>query len=363
MRAIMVLCLLVLSIPVLAQTPTAASKPAADTPPDEIVDLDSVVVSGTPSGPGLWKVSRGDHVLWILGTLSPLPKRMAWDTREVEAVIAQAQEVIEAPRIEITPKIGVFRKVLLLPAIMGARKNPNGAMLRDVVPEAEYARWQTLKSRHLGGDRSVEAYRPIFAAGELYREAIADVGLTYDNPVRSTVERLARQHGVKVTAPKVAIQVRKPKAVLEKFTTQSLDDAGCFSRTLDRVESELGTMRDHADAWAVGDLPAMRALPPVSAQYEACAGALTEAALARELGVGDLRARTEAVWLAAAERALSANQVTIALLPITDLLKARSVTTTLRARGYLVEAPASGIGIAGETPATPVLEASLSPLR
>ena len=71
----------------------AATSPAsADAPP--ITDLATMVVSGAQPGPGMWKVSKGDHVLWILGTLSPLPKKMEWVSGDVEDVIAQAQEVI-----------------------------------------------------------------------------------------------------------------------------------------------------------------------------------------------------------------------------------------------------------------------------
>ena len=43
--------------------------------------LEAVVVTGVQPGPGLWKVSKGEHVLWILGTLSPLPNQMQWDSR------------------------------------------------------------------------------------------------------------------------------------------------------------------------------------------------------------------------------------------------------------------------------------------
>jgi hypothetical protein len=38
----------------------------------------AVVVSGAQPGPGLWKVAKGDHVMWVLGTQSPLPKHMQW---------------------------------------------------------------------------------------------------------------------------------------------------------------------------------------------------------------------------------------------------------------------------------------------
>src|SRR5690348_2085441 len=33
--------------------------------------LQTVLVRGSQPGPGLWRVSKGDHTLWILGTLGP----------------------------------------------------------------------------------------------------------------------------------------------------------------------------------------------------------------------------------------------------------------------------------------------------
>lgn len=347
MRGIAAIGLWLLAMPAMAQAidPPPVPAPSAESASAGIVDLAPVTVS-IAQGPGLWRVSRDGHVLWILGTLAPLPKRAEWSSIEIERVVIQAQELIQAPGYEITPKIGWLGKLTLLPAAMEARKNPGGAMLRDLVPAADYARWQALKARHLGSDAGVEAYRPIFAAGTLYREAIDDAGLTYKNPVQAAVSRLARKHGVRTTAPTVAIEVRKPKLALRAFRRQAIDDADCFAKTLDRIEHGLGAMRELADAWSVGDLPAMRALAGASAQYEACAGALDGAAVARELGLDNLRARKQAAWLAEVERALSDNRVTLALLPVGDLLEPRGPLAVLRTRGYLIEDPDSRLRLA-----------------
>src|SRR4030081_2734532 len=63
--------------------------------------MEEAVVTGEHEGPRLWKVrkpggpmSQGDHVLWILGTLTPLPKKLIWQSDSVEAVLQQSQEVV-----------------------------------------------------------------------------------------------------------------------------------------------------------------------------------------------------------------------------------------------------------------------------
>ena len=68
----------------------------------------TVIVDGTQPGPGLWLVRKGSHDLWILGTISPLPAKMQWQSKQVQDVIANAQEVIYPPRVSLDVKAGFF---------------------------------------------------------------------------------------------------------------------------------------------------------------------------------------------------------------------------------------------------------------
>ena len=82
--------------------------------------MDEVVVSGEFPGPGMWKVTRanGDgHVLWIVSDPPPLPKRMKWKSKDVEAVAIGAQEILRDSGVSMQPdeKIGFFRGITLLP--------------------------------------------------------------------------------------------------------------------------------------------------------------------------------------------------------------------------------------------------------
>lgn len=339
MRCVLLSCLLLCSGHALAQMPAPTPPAAAAADEIPIVDLQAVTVSPEVSGPGLWKVSRGPHVLWILGTVSPLPRRMDWETHGVERILADAQEVLQPPGMEVVPKIGLLRGLYLGPSLLKARRNADGATLRERVPAEQYQRWSKLKARYLGNDAGVERYRPIFAAGQLYKKAVERSGLTYDSPVQPAIERIARRHGVPVTSTKLQVEVRNQRAALREFASSTLDDGTCFARTLDRIDAELVEMRARADAWAAGDLEMLRRLPPVSAQYEACAHALTESAVARRLGLGDVLARSRAHWLRHAERALGRNRVSFAVVPLPDLVKAGGLLDQLRDKGYAVIAP------------------------
>ena len=317
----------------------AGAAHAQGAPPVEppIRDLEPLVVSGIQPGPGLWKVRRGGHTLWVLGTVSPLPRRMDWESREVEQVIAQSQEVIEPPGVRIDTDLGFFGTLALAPKAFGARKNPDGQALQQVVPPDMYARWRVLKEKYIGRDQGVESYRPILAAMELYQEAIEDVGLRQGGVVWPVVEKLAKRHKVPRTDPMVTVMIEDPKVALNEFRSSRLEDLDCFAKTLQRLESDLGTMRDRANAWAVGDLEALKALPYTD-QNEACLRAAAQSGVLRKR-TGDIEEQVAARWLGAAEAALAKNATTFAVLPMRELTRADGFLARLKAKGYVVEEP------------------------
>ncbi|MDR0183241.1 TraB/GumN family protein [Lysobacter arvi] len=316
---------------------TASGQSAPHTPLPPIRDLEPLVVSGVQPGPGLWKVRKGEHTLWVLGTVSPLPRRMEWESREVEQVIAQSQELIEPPGVHIDADLGFFGKLALAPKAFGARKNPDGQTLQEIVPPDMYARWLVLKRKYIGNDRGVEEYRPILAAMELYQEAIEDVGLRQGGVVWPVVEKLAKRYKVPRTDTTVKVLIEDPKVALKELRSSRLEDLDCFARTLQRLESDLGTMRERANAWAVGDLESLKALPYTD-QNEACLRAAAQSGVLRKR-TGDIEAQVAARWLGAAETALAKNPTTFAVLPMRELTRPDGFLARLKAKGYSVEEP------------------------
>ena len=122
------------ALPLQAQVPPAqAVAPPlqqATVAADGIRTEATMIVDGTQPGPGLWLVRKGGNDLWILGTLNPLPARMQWQSKQVEDVIANAQEVIRSPYVAFKVDTGFFKSLLLLPSMLGARKNPEGKTLQ-----------------------------------------------------------------------------------------------------------------------------------------------------------------------------------------------------------------------------------------
>ena len=303
-----------------------------------VVDLEAVLVTGQQPGPGLWQVRRGDHVLWILGTVSPLPKRMQWASGEVERVISQSQQVIAAPTLSLSSNLGVFRSLLLLPSLLKARRNPDGQTLQQVLPADLYAQWLPLKARYLGRDASVETWRPVFAAQELYEAAMRKSGLSMASVTAPVIERAAKRAKVPIVPVVVEVKVPDAKRALQEFRATALNDRNCFARTLQVIQGDLETMRQRANAWSEGDLDALGKLPG-NDQYRVCMDAVGEAAIARKLGLGDVRQRALGKWLETAERALAQNRSSFAVLSMHGLQEADGPLDRLRARGYEVIAP------------------------
>ena len=319
------------AIPAMAQEEASqAGVPIRDEAP--------VMVSGALPGPGMWKVSRGGHVMHVLGTVSPLPKRMEWISRDVEGVLAHAGEVVLSPSYTVDADVGFFGRLALLPSLMGIRKNPGDARLRDVVPAESYARWLVLKQRYIGRDGDVEKMRPIFAAAELYQAAIEDGGLTGKRIVSPVIDAAIKEHGIKRTTPQVKVKVKNPKAALKEFRTEALGDLDCFDKMLQNLETDVGRMAERANAWAVGDIDTLRNLP-LGDQYQACQNALMQASVAQKNGMGNAEAEVRVAWMSAAEAAITNNFVSFALLPMSELLKADGYLAAMQAKGYVVEAP------------------------
>ncbi|MDL2356318.1 MAG: TraB/GumN family protein [Pseudomonadota bacterium] len=324
---LLTLCVSLLATPAWAQT-------AADTAPEKIL------IVGQRPGPGLWKVSKDDHVLWIFGTYAPLPVKMVWRSAQVETVLAQSQEMLGLPGVSVGVGFSqAFNLITALPFALGARKNPDGALLRDVVPPDVYARWSVLKQKYMSDDDGVERERPIFAAPALFDKAMAQAGLGKDSDVISTIKQIAKKNNVKYTPTEITLQLDNPRGALRDFKKSPMADLECFTKTIDRLEVDLDAMRARANAWAIGDVDIMRKLSYPD-QATACNSAVFNSPVMKSLpGAATLPQRMRDVWLAAAEKSLAANKSTFALLQMSRILESDGVIAALQARGYAVEQP------------------------
>jgi hypothetical protein len=326
-----------LTLPALAQTtPEPAPAPAVAAEAADAVPA-TVVVEGRRPGPGVWKVSKGDHVMWVFGLYSPLPQKMDWDASRVERLVAKSQEVLLPPYFSI--EMGWFRELTLLPSMMSMEKNPDGARLQDVLPPDVYAHWQVLKGKYIGKDDGVERVRPFFAAEKLLHAGLNKNGLAYSTAVGDRVEKIAKQNKVKVTPTMLAVELADPRRTLNEFKKMQMADLSCFTKTLERLDGDIDAMRVRANAWADGNVAEIARLD-YTERDEACGDALLNSPVARTTPeLQNVRARVRANWLKAAEKSLTNNTSTFALLRMQDLVGPANYLADLQAKGYTVESP------------------------
>lgn len=333
MRGSKGMCLLfgLLVVPAFAQQAPAPAASAAK-------NLPAVVVSGELPGPGLWKVGKGDHVLWILGTLTPLPKKMQWQSKQVSDVELGAQAVLLPPGVAFDAKLGFFGKLMLLPRLIGIRNNPDGRHLVDVLPPPVYARWSALKAQYLGRGHGVEKFRPMFAAFKLYDAAVDEAGLSDTDVAQKLVRKLAKAHAIPLVSTAYTFTVTDPRKALKAFRHGDMDDTACLVQVMDRIQHGLPQMQRDANAWATGDTDALRRMQRDDAG-SACADAVGGTDFARRQGLRDLPEAVMQSWLKAAGQALAKNRSTLATVSIRDLLGADGYLARLKALGYAVQSP------------------------
>jgi hypothetical protein len=301
-------------------------------------ELPEVVVTGEQPGPGLWQVRKGDHVLWVLGEVSALPKRMKWKANGIDRILASSQAMLWYPGVQLDSNIGAVSIVLLLPSLIGVEDLPDGATLGQVLPTPVYARWTVQRQKYLGNSGRLERLRPFIAADRLANAAHDKADLTDGGEVDSTVRKLAKKYRVKSVDAAYHIFIKDPKALVKKFKKTSLDESACFNYRLDELEYSLAESTLQANAWATGNVGALKSSlekEPVNP----CWHGLGDISFVKDLGVEDIVPSVNDAWLKAAEKSLLENEVSFAVLGMGDVLRPDGLLATLKSRGYTVLGP------------------------
>ncbi|HXY76341.1 MAG TPA: TraB/GumN family protein [Steroidobacteraceae bacterium] len=310
-----------------AQAPAA---PAASAPTQEEPTAE-IVIEGRHEGPRMWKVESANHTVWILGTITPLPKKMVWEPVSVQEVLHNSQEVVPA-----WPTYGIgYNPITALRLYIAWRRlqrPPDHMTLKQSLPAPLYARVESLKARYLPQDSALEEMRPMIAARELLTKVFDATGLALHNEVQAEVLTLARSAGVRVRQDKLKIE--DPVNVLKDVGATPLQgEIACLESVVTLLESDIPLMQTRARAWALGDVETLRRLP-----YAEDRGACL-AAISTSERVRSLIARAEDDWLIAVQESLEHNSGTLAVQSMDRLLGANGALAALKAKGYRVEGP------------------------
>jgi len=288
--------------------------------------LDEVVVTAERAGPGMWHVHRGDAHVWILGSISPLPRDITWRSRQVESVLERTSQVLVQKPIEISvPRILWMliadRKVLMV---------GGGKRLNDVLPPELHARFAAQRSKVSEDANRWERYRPIIAAAFLQQAAFHLANLSMRLDLGAALRELAKKHGVRVEEVKVA----GASDMLEALKTMpAATERTCVEASLTTLETGLPRLVDRAQAWANGNVERIENTPELK-EVDACRNALDAGK-----GASDVIGRIRETWLENIEKYLRSAGTTIAVVNLDLMLERGGLLDQLRAKGYEIDAP------------------------
>ena len=291
-------------------------------------DLDVIVVTGEQPGPGLWKVTSGGHVLWILGEVSPYPRKVKWRPGEFDRLLQSSQELI----IDFSGywQLDEYENA----AYTRAEKLPLGLTLKDVIAPTLHVRVEATARRF--GATGLERLRPFSVTNRLVENAMKKLDLAGFS-ARFAADELARKRDVKITyfgAPEPPFEVR-----LKNW--QDASNERCLERLVDAIEDGGNGVRRLANAWSVGDIQALRRLVPAYSfsRDGFRAGSCTAAMRGGERqSHADKLFRTKS-WVDEAERALRENRSTMAVVLMSEIFSPDGYLAGLRARGHAVVEP------------------------
>jgi len=301
----------------LAVAATGAPSPGSHAP-----ELEEVLVTGAQPGPALWRVSSGDNDLWILGAVQPLARKVQWRSKQFESLLANSQEVI-------LNNSGHYTQGSQGAQLALATRLPDGQSLQDIVPPELLARVKIV-ARIYSVSEPLDELSPPVVATRIANASLKSLDLRVVS-LQLAVEALARKANVRIThysTPNIAFEEQLQNA------RDSAKSACPLELVLQVLEDGGSGLRSLANAWAVGDIEALRRLEP---EY----GLFTDGnrSNACQKQSDEYLAKRTAAWLVEAERALRENDSTLAVVPMPELFALDGYLAALRERGYKVVEP------------------------
>jgi len=214
--------------------------------------VEALEVVARPPGPALWRVSRGDAEVVILGTISPFPHAQTWDDRRLRRNLTGARQLLAPARLS-----GGGRA--LFAYAFGERSRlraPADAPLETRLPPELAARFAGAAKAALQSPDKYDRWKPAAAGFLLMADFDEAAGLSRAKPA-NTVTRLARSLKIPV---RPAGKLDLPD-LMRGFGR--LDDAqhlACLDVALEQVERLAGAPGELGRAWANADLRTMNRL-------------------------------------------------------------------------------------------------------
>ena len=272
-------------------------------------------------GPALWKVTKGDAQVFILGAATPLPHLLQWDTLRLENALNGADALYLEPRPSLSPM-----ELMRLAVNRGPLELSGGQTLEKVLPPPEKARFLRLMVTIHGKAQTYDRLKPAVAGLFLISDWRKAAGLSEGKP-GTTVMHLAEDAHVPV---RTVGDFRLDPFVDTASKLSMADNIACFDAAMDDIDHESSKARTMASAWATGDLKT------VGETYKA---SLLTGCLMRIPSVQKLLDRGTDQGVQTVQAALIKPGKSVAVVDLNFLLRPNGVLDRLKAQGATITVP------------------------
>jgi uncharacterized protein YbaP (TraB family) len=299
--------------------PASAAPPL---PPVQDWSVETVVVTAHVPGPAFWHIAKGKSEIFILGEVQPLPGNLKWDSRRLEQILTGANALLLPPR----GNIGMVEGLWFLIWNGDLLRLPDGQQLESALPSSLRGRFVAARNA-IGRDADRYATdKPSVAGFRLEGDFIKARSYSLVEPA-AAIEHLAERLAIPTRhiANYPALDVVK-----EVPTLNMAGNLRCLSDALDDIATMSAHAAPAAQAWADGDLDAIKAHYSEPKALD-CLG--------QSASFNKLWERSVADSVHAIDTALAEPGKTVAVISIGDLLRKNGVIDRLKAQGFTIEGP------------------------
>lgn len=314
------LCLVAWAVVPIPPLPVSAQTQVQPTPDTSAV-VEELTVVGTPPGPALWRVKRGESEVVILGGLAPLPHMLQWSSPRLDRALTGANRLLVPPQeqLRLTDLPGMALR-------MASLRQPFGHTLEgDLSPALRQRFVRTREGLGIGPGR-YSKWKPAIAGFLLIADFREKQGLSTGKPT-TTVIRRAKALGVKVQP---MADVSWGAMVKSASAMKTATHEACLSAALDDLDAEAARARPLASAWANGDLATVKRGMTANL-LDQCLLQLPSATALLDSGT---RQSVDAI-----NAALAKPGKTVAIIDLKFLLRSGGVLDRLKAQGADVSVP------------------------
>lgn len=229
---------------------SAASLPAVP-PITDWSNIETITVIAKAPGPALWHIAQGQSEVWVLATVAPVPENLQWDHSNIAILLKGARVLLLPPRGEV----GLFEGAWFLLTGLGTLEQPDGTTLEATLRDPFKSRFTAARIAVRQDAERYDKYLPAVAAVILESDFWKANDLNFNGPQKEVVA-LARR----ALVPARTVAVYPAMDVIHDVPKLSpAAQLTCLEDALNDIEIEAAHAKAAADAWAIGDLAAIKA--------------------------------------------------------------------------------------------------------